>query len=362
MVIKIVIAPNWYFTNQHFCCTISFMIKRIIPFITVSLLMAFYSCNNKKNESDSKNSVVDSSSANKAITELTQQITANPSDAALFFKRAKAYEADKNLVSSYDDLEKAIQLDSNKTEYLMFMSDVSFRLNKIKNAKACLEKARGMDSGNYDAALRLSEIYLYVRQNAISILYADTVLDKQPDNGKALLLKGFNLKEKGDTTGAIKVFQKAVEYDQQFFEAYMQLGILFQSKNDKLALDYFNNALRIKPNAEDALYGRGLWYQDHNEINKAIQDYTSIIQINPANKNAHFNLGYIHQSILKVYDEATKHYTRAIEADPTYVEAYYNRGVCYETVGNISMARLDYEKAIELRPDYNPAKEGLARI
>ncbi|MBK7855429.1 MAG: tetratricopeptide repeat protein [Bacteroidetes bacterium] len=330
------------------------------------LSLCFFNCLltscNQKNGKDEEGSVADSLSGNKQINELTILIKSEPGNAALLFKRAKAYEEEKNLTAAFTDLEKAVQLDSTKTEYLMLMSDISFKLNKIKNSKACLEKVRGIDPENYDAALRLSELYLYVRQNNLSIQYADTVLGKQPDNGKALLLKGFNLKEKGDTTGAVKVFQKAVEYDQQFFEAYVQLGVLFQAQNNKLALEYYNNALRIKPNAEDALYGRGLWYQDHSEINKAIQDYTSIIQLNPKNKNAHFNLGYIHQSLLKVYDEAAKHYTRAIEADPSYVEAYYNRGVCYETLGNISMARVDYEKAIEIKPDYEPAKNGLSRM
>lgn len=334
---------------------------KIILSLAITASLLFASCNNKEKVS-SKEPTTDSVSYNKLILELSDKIKTEPFNADLFFTRAKAYQADKNLTSAYDDLQKAIKLDSTKTEYLMTMSDLSFKLNKIKNSKACLEKVRTIDPDNYDAALKLAELYLYVRQNNLSITYADSVLIMQPDNGKALLLKGFNLKELGDTASAIKIFQKAVEYDQQFFEAYIQLGVLFQLKNNKLALEYFNNALRIKPNAEDALYGRGLWYQDHNEINKAIQDYTTIIQINPTNKNAHFNLGYIHQSLLKVYDEAVKHYSRAIEADPSYVEAYYNRGVCYETLGNISMARVDYEKAIEIKPDYKPAKDGLARM
>ena len=92
-----------------------------------------------------------------------------------------------------------------------------------------------------------------------------------------MLMKGFNLKEKGDTSAAIKTFQKAVENNPQYFEAFMQLGMLMQAQNNKLALNYFNNALKIKPNSEEALYGRGLWYQDHNDFNKAIQDRKSVV-------------------------------------------------------------------------------------
>jgi tetratricopeptide (TPR) repeat protein len=339
---------------------ILFKISVCLSFVITTSL--FYSCENKKETKNTDSTNQDTTESSTAIAEITSQISGEPGNATLYYKRARMHSRDKNLAAAYDDLNKAMQIDSNNAEYYMLMADVSFQLNKIKNAKYSLERVRQINPENYDAALRLSELYLYVRQNNLSMQYADTVLSKQPDNGKALLLKGFNLKEKGDTTAAIRVLQKAVEYDQQFFEAYMQLGVLMQLKNNPLALEYFNNALRVKPNAEDALYGRGLWYQDHQEINKAIQDYTSILQVNPKNKGAHFNLGYIHQSMLKVYDEAAKHYSSAIEADPSYVEAYYNRGVCYETLGNISVARKDYEKALEIKPDYQAAKNGLSRL
>ena len=128
-------------------------------------------------------------------------------------------------------------------------------------------------------------------------------------------------------------------------------------------MDYYTNALKIKPNSEEAMYGLGLWYQDNQEFNKSIQFYTDIIQINPKNKNAHFNLGYIHHEYLKVYDQAIKHYTDAINADPNYAEAYYNRGLCYEYVGNITAAKEDYTKALQLRQNNYPhAKEGLERV
>jgi tetratricopeptide (TPR) repeat protein len=134
-------------------------------------------------------------------------------------------------------------------------------------------------------------------------------------------------------------------------------------KNNMLALQYFNGALKVKPQSEEALYGRAMWYQEHmQDYDKAIQDYTSIIQLNPRNRNAHFNLGYIHYQYLKVYDQAIKHYSDAINADAAYAEAFYNRGLVYETVGNIMAAKSDYTKAIELRPGYVLASDGLQRV
>lgn len=337
------------------------MLKNLCSCFKIILVATvFSSCGNKKGDDSAITS--DTTNAGRSISELTSKISGDSTNADLYFKRSRLYFGKNDLQLSLDDIVKAINLDSSKAEYYMLYADLSFQANKIKNAKAALEKAYTLDPANYDAALRLAELNLYLRQNNASLAYIDSVLSHQPDNEKALLMKGFNYKEKGDTGTAIKIFQKAVENNPDFYDAQMQLGVLMQARDNKLSVNYFNNALRIKPNSEEALYGRALWYQDHNEFNKAIQDYTSILQVNPKNKFAHFNLGYMHQISLKVYDEAIKHYSNAINADPQYAEAYYNRGLCYEFIGNIMMAKEDFLKAAQLKENYKVAEEGLARV
>lgn len=127
-------------------------------------------------------------------------------------------------------------------------------------------------------------------------------------------------------------------------------------------MEYFNNALRIKPESEEALYGRAMFLQENGDYDRAIQDYTQILKINPRNKNAHYNLGYVHYTYLKVYSQAIKHYDDAIAADPNYAEAYYSRGLCYEAVGNIDAAIADYQKSLQLKPGYELPQLGLKRI
>lgn len=331
----------------------------------LSFLLAASSC---KNGSGSKDEVVidrnDSTALGKAITEVTDKIKDDPGKAELYWKRSQLFYQYGQLDNSEKDITHALNMDSSQSTFLVMRADLDFARNKIKSAVATLEKVRGMDPSNFDAAFRLAEINLYIRNYQGSLAYIDTVLKHDNKNLKAYLMQGIDYKESGDTSKAIESFRASIEVNPDYYEAYMQLGIIMQVRNDKQALDYFSQALRIKPKSEEALYGRGLWYQDHDDYDKAIQDYTSITQINPNNRNAHFNLGYIHQIYLKVYNEAIKHYSRAIDADPAYAEAYYNRALAYETLGNIGPARLDYKKAIELRGanGYKLAEEGLKRV
>ena len=52
------------------------------------------------------------------------------------------------------------------------------------------------------------------------------------------------------------------------------------------------------------------------------------------------------------YDEALKDYDKAIELDPNYTFAYNNRGLAFYKLDKFEEALKDYDKAIELDPSY----------
>ncbi len=83
------------------------------------------------------------------------------------------------------------------------------------------------------------------------------------------------------------------------------------------------------------------------------------LTFNPISAEDYYNLGlaYYHQND---YKRAIADYDKAIQLKPDYVEAYYNRGLAY--VGDPGRAIADYDKAIQLRPDYSDAyaNRGLA--
>ncbi len=334
------------------------MIKKAFTTLPICILLLVMGCKNRASET-----LENAGGKKDIIAELTDKITMDSSNMKLYFDRSKAYSEKSMYDLAYADMEKVMSIDSNKPEYLLQYADLSFRMNKTRASRDALQKVRALQPDNYDAAFRLAELYLYSNNQNISLQYLDTVLTKDPRNTKALLMRGFNQKEKGDTAGAIKTFRNAINVDPKFYEAQMQLGLISQAQNNKIAIEYYKNALALQPKSEEAMYGLGMWYQEHDDYNKAIETYTEIIKLNPKNKNAHFNLGYLCQIQLKVYDEAIKHYTQAIEADPGYAQAFYNRGLCFEFVGNIAAAKDDFAKALALRNNNYPvAREGLDRV
>jgi tetratricopeptide (TPR) repeat protein len=328
------------------------------------LISAVISCRNKneKNTPELIAPIEDTSATGRAISQLSEKITATPTDANLLYERCKLYIREKNLQYAMDDIKHAIKIDSTKASYFITLSDLYFAANKTFYAKSALEKCLTLDANTIDAHAKLAEIFFIVKKYSEASDHLNAILKIDPNNTKAFFMSGMIFKETGDTAKAISTFQKVIDLDEHNYDSFMQLGVLYEAKKNPLALQYYNGALKLNPRSEEALYGRGLYYQEHNDLDKAIQDYTTIVQINPKNAHAHFNLGYIHYNDLKVYDQAIKHYNDALAADPDYVEAYYNRGLCYEAVGNITAAREDYDKAISYRPNYDLALKGLERI
>ena len=74
-----------------------------------------------------------------------------------------------------------------------------------------------------------------------------------------------------------------------------------------------------------------------------------------------YNLGYIHQ-LLKLYNEAKSYFLKALEIDSLYHESAYGVGYCFESVGDIRNAVVYYQKALDIKSDYIPAKDRIDEI
>ena len=331
-----------------------------IIFIGSFLLLIFACKNENKNDTDAAKP---GTGLSAEIEEISNKISANPKDHSLFYQRGQMFLKAGNSKMAIQDLEHAISIDSTKGEYYLPLADAYFFSKSVGKSRQTLERALNNNpENNTEAAMKLAELHFYVKEYKKSIGYLDEVLMKDKHNPKAYFMKGMNFKEMGDTAKAISSFQTTIEQNPEYYAAYMQLGIIFNIKNNPVAVQYYNSALNLNPKSTEALYGRAMYYQENQEFNKAITDYTQILRLEPDNANAHFNLGYIHQVYLKIYDQGIKHYTDAIAANPKYAEAYYNRGLTYETVGNISAAAADYKLAIQFRGDYPAAEAGLKRV
>ena len=110
------------------------------------------------------------------------------------------------------------------------------------------------------------------------------------------------------------------------------------------AIEYLNNAIRLKPDYADAYYLRGFAYDDLENHQRAIIDYSEAIRLSPDDAIAYNNRGKDYAK-LGHNKLAIKDFNEAIRLQPDYVNAYNNRGYAYLLQGNNELGCRDAQKA-----------------
>ncbi len=294
-----------------------------------------------------------------AINAALKKDSLNPD---IYNKRARFYLDNGGFNQAYKDITTALEIDSTFAGYYITLADIYLGMGKLKKTAQSLDKAIQLDSKSVDAYLKLAELSIVIRDYQKALTQIDKALKIDELASKGYLLRGLVMLETGDTLRGIRNLQKAIDVNQDYFEAHVQLGILYAEKNNKLAVDYFNNAINLQPENIDVIYYLAMFYQENGEYENALSKYKTILEIDPDFFIAYYNMGYIYLVYLNNYDEAIHYFTMAIELKEDYAEAYYNRGFAWELKKDIGKARSDYQSSLKYKPNYEKAIDGLNRI
>lgn len=293
---------------------------------------------------------------------LNERIAKDSTIAENFYDRSQYYFKQQDISFAVKDIQKAISLDSTKAKYHLAMGDYHFAMNKTSITIQCLRKAATLEPGNKDVLLKLGELFYIVMKYDSAIYYVNKSLSIEEINPPAHFQKGMILKESGDTANAILSFQAAIDQDQKYYDAYIQLGMLHERKGNNISLGYFDNALQIKPKSTEARYFKAMYFQDRGKFKEAMELYDEILKIDSAHVNAWYNKGFLVFEGEKDYRLAHKWFDRAYQLDPNYSNAIYMRGLCNERMGDRQKAAKDYNATLVLEPGHVQALEGLKRL
>jgi tetratricopeptide (TPR) repeat protein len=283
----------------------------------------------------------------------------DPNNPELYNKRASIYISLKQFPEAEGDAKRAIKIDSNKVEYWLTLADANFVQNRTRFAKEYLERTTKKFPENTEALLKLAELYFLVKQYQLALDYSNKALKINDNLAQAYYLKGNIYKESGDTTRAISSMETAVEQDSKFENAFVDLGLIYAARKNPIAMDYYNNALKLNPNNEYVQYARARLLQDLGKIDEAVLAYENLAKKKTDCFNCYYNLGAIYFEIKKDNLKALECFTRAIALNPEYTEAYFARGLLYARMKDKVSAKADYDMCLKLQPNYAPAAEGL---
>jgi TolB-like protein/cytochrome c-type biogenesis protein CcmH/NrfG len=168
-----------------------------------------------------------------------------------------------------------------------------------------------------------------------------------------------------DWADVTEIMQPAVEtalrLDDQLGEAYASLAMLNWYKDDREAAEAaFQEAIRLSPNYEMAY----MWYAnflDADNPQKELNLLLKAAELNPHSSVIRFNIAGRLGNI-EGLDVALEHYERLLQTDPDFAPTYGNVAEIHQYRGRLAEAVSWYRKARQLDPESAGYLVGLAHL
>ena len=323
-----------------------------------ALIVAAGGCNSETTSQQDATS----ENADSVLTTLNKAIAKNTDNDAAYISRADYYLSMNNVDSALRDILIAISIDHQNANHYITLSDAYLSAGNPDKCLDALDKALSLNPDSREALLKKAQLYLIMRDYKQSRATLTQLLDLDGINPQAYFIAAIGQLEQADTAAAIRSLQTAVDQDQEYFEAQLELGIIFATQKKTIAVSYLSNAIDLRPRMIEPYYQLGLFFQENDKTESAINTYQNILDIAPEYVPALYNLGYIQLVYLNDFAKAADYFTQVTALAPQYTEAWYNRGYTYEQMGRYDMARTDYNTALEKTNNFQKAIEGLNRL
>ena len=165
-----------------------------------------------------------------------------------------------------------------------------------------------------------------------------------------------------DIQGALISYNKAIEINPSYFDAYFNLGNTYQQLNqlDK-SIDSYKKSINLNPKSPEAYNNLGNIYHQLSMTDEAMIQFQNAVKYGPNLAEAHFNFAFILNFKGRKKD-SIEHYEKCIELDPNSIFAHNDLGKIFQEAGKYNLAANYFEKVIELDPSFAEGYNNLGAV
>ena len=191
--------------------------------------------------------------------------------------------------------------------------------------------------------------------------YFEKAVESDSQYAEAWAQSGFCNEKLGRHAEALEASKKAVNL-RASAESYFNIGLAsFYLKQYKEAAEAYRQSIRIDPyNAADAYYALGLVYRDWGKADEEIQAYKQAIRLRPDYTDAYERLGSRYMKSKK-FNEAIDVFRQVSTLKPGDAVAPNNLGEAYAELNRYNDAAESFRQSIRLKPDFGKAYYNLGK-
>lgn len=238
----------------------------------------------------------------KSKVEISEFLNHNKLDAQIdtmgYFVLALSAFNSQNIDDAYKAAEKLNALSNKKEDHYVVILDILKAKGENDKYAKTVEEARKAYPNSVN--LMYSEINLYLENGELDALIdkLDALIQKEPKNANLYLVLGTVYDRKGDKETAVKNYDKALEINPEYFDAYVNKASYYNNEANEI-IELMND--ENNPAKYDALKER----RDDIFKNKMIPLLKKANQLDPQNENVIKVLKEIYAR-LDMFDEMKK--------------------------------------------------------
>ncbi len=281
------------------------------------------------------------------------------------------FRAERNYEKAYECYQRALEIDPE---------DI-----RAKVMIGLLQDKISSSTSQAESPSTIIKEQIEKKPEQITVKPSITPEETPEERAKSLFDQGFDFFKVGEYQRSIFYFEKTIELNPQFKDAWYSLGVAHMNLgNDQKAIECLTNELEIDPSnklakaflnslkkkylktevetkpissefkeilKEDAneLFTKGKdFFNSANYLN-AVEYFEKAVKINPNLKEAWYELGLSHASLGNMQKVIEAH-KRVVEIDPQFKEAWKFLGTAHLSLRNHQEAINSYKKVLELDP------------
>ncbi len=215
----------------------------------------------------------------------------------------------------------------------------------------------------------LANTYNWKGTHKAAITACNKVLEIDPDNANAHYNLGFAYREEGNRKLSEKEFalyEKLLKQEGEYIEipetptsedveklitrGDSAVGKPESTAKSEKTSNKITNLAKANRTAKEELLREGVAFYDNGEIDKAIDAFKEVLEIDSKEPEAQYNLGNVYAD-KEMYSDAIVMYKRAVENNPKFVDAYLNLSTLYLDMDLIEEAISLCRQAINSNPN-----------
>ncbi len=232
---------------------------------------------------------------------------------------------------------------------------------QYQQAQAELEQADALQPGTFEILYNLGQTFLRNNEFPKAELALGRALKLKPETPDVLYLLAQVYEKESRPLDALDLLVRAHKIVPENIDViYLMAQVSISQNYYEDAIPLLESGLELAPRRTDLLATLGESYFMSGKVNKAIEAFTKLVDIEPSARSyAFLGLPYLY---LGRFDEAKKFFQQGLKLDPHNNSCLFNSGLIAERQGDNTVAEAKFVEILKSSPEFPDALLELANL